>query len=65
MADLIIVLDGARVVEAGSHEELIAKGGTYSELYLIQAAAYENQSGRSSSSHGLASEQPVTCEGAG
>jgi ATP-binding cassette subfamily B protein len=40
MADLIVVLDGARVVEVGSHEELVAKGGQYSELYGIQAAAY-------------------------
>jgi ATP-binding cassette subfamily B protein len=40
MADLIVVLDGARVVEIGSHEELMAKGGQYSELYGIQAAAY-------------------------
>jgi ATP-binding cassette subfamily B protein len=40
MADSIVVLDGARVVEVGSHEELMAKGGQYSELYGIQAAAY-------------------------
>jgi ATP-binding cassette subfamily B protein len=40
MADLIVVLDGARVVETGSHEELMAKGGQYAELYAIQAAAY-------------------------
>ena len=40
MADLIIVLDGARVVEAGTHEELMAKRGPYAELYSIQAAAY-------------------------
>jgi ATP-binding cassette, subfamily B, bacterial len=40
MADYIIVLDGARVVETGSHEELMAAGGTYAELYQIQAAAY-------------------------
>jgi ATP-binding cassette subfamily B protein len=40
MADLIVVLDGAKVVEVGSHEELIAKRGQYSELYGIQAAAY-------------------------
>jgi ATP-binding cassette, subfamily B, bacterial len=40
MADFIVVLDGARVVEAGSHEELLAKGGQYAELYSIQAAAY-------------------------
>jgi ATP-binding cassette subfamily B protein len=40
MADLIVVLDGARLVEAGSHDELMLKGGQYSELYSIQAAAY-------------------------
>ena len=41
MADLIVVLDGARVIEVGSHEALIAKGGSYAELYGIQAAAYQ------------------------
>ena len=40
MADLIIVLDGARLVEVGTHEELMANRGAYSELYTIQAAAY-------------------------
>jgi ATP-binding cassette, subfamily B, bacterial len=41
MADLIVVLDGARVVEVGPHEELLAAGGTYAELYTIQRAAYQ------------------------
>jgi ATP-binding cassette subfamily B protein len=40
MADLIVVLDGARLVEIGTHEELMARGGQYAELYGIQAAAY-------------------------
>jgi ATP-binding cassette, subfamily B, bacterial len=40
MADLIVVLDGAHVVEVGRHEELMAKGGQYADLYAIQAAAY-------------------------
>ena len=40
MADLIVVVDGARVVECGSHEALMAAQGQYAELYGIQAAAY-------------------------
>jgi ATP-binding cassette subfamily B protein len=40
MADLIVVLDGARVIEVGTHEALVAKRGKYAELYEIQAAAY-------------------------
>ena len=40
MADLIVVLDGAHLVEVGTHEDLMARGGQYSELYGIQAAAY-------------------------
>ncbi len=40
MAGLIVVLDGARLAETGTHEELMAKRGQYSQLYGIQAAAY-------------------------
>ena len=40
MADLIVVLAGARVAEVGTHDELMARGGTYAQLYSIQAAAY-------------------------
>jgi len=40
MADLIVVLDGAHVVEVGTHTELMAHNGQYAELYGIQAAAY-------------------------
>jgi ATP-binding cassette subfamily B protein len=40
MADLIVVLDGARLVETGSHAELMARRGHYAALYTIQAAAY-------------------------
>jgi ATP-binding cassette subfamily B protein len=40
MADLIVVLDGAHVVEVGSHDQLMSRGGQYADLYEIQAAAY-------------------------
>jgi ATP-binding cassette, subfamily B, bacterial len=40
MADLIVVLDGAHLVEMGTHEELMAHHGQYAELYGIQAEAY-------------------------
>jgi ATP-binding cassette subfamily B protein len=40
MADLIVVLDGARVAEVGTHDDLMARRGQYAELYGIQAAAY-------------------------
>lgn len=40
MADRILVLNSGRVVEAGSHEELIAAGGRYAELFNLQAAGY-------------------------
>ena len=40
MADLIVVLDGRRVAQVGSHEELMARGGPYAEAYALQAAAY-------------------------
>ena len=40
MADVFVVLDGARVAEVGSHEALMAKRGHYAELYEMQARAY-------------------------
>ena len=33
-------MDGARVVEVGTHDALMTKGGQYAQLYGIQAAAY-------------------------
>jgi ATP-binding cassette subfamily B protein len=41
MADLIVVLDGSRLVEVGSHDELMQRDGPYADLYGIQAAAYK------------------------
>ncbi|MEQ7007503.1 ABC transporter ATP-binding protein [Actinopolymorpha sp. B17G11] len=41
MADLIVVLDQGRVVEQGSHEDLVGQDGLYAELYHLQAKAYQ------------------------
>jgi ATP-binding cassette, subfamily B, multidrug efflux pump len=38
-ADLICVLEAGRLVEQGTHDELIAKGGLYAYLYSQQLAA--------------------------
>jgi ATP-binding cassette subfamily B protein len=40
MADLVVVLEDGKVLESGSHEELLAAGGRYAELFEIQAAGY-------------------------
>jgi ATP-binding cassette subfamily B protein len=40
MADRILVLRGGELVEQGTHAELLALGGLYSELFQLQAAGY-------------------------
>ena len=40
MADRILVLRGGELVEEGTHEELVAHGGLYAELFGLQAAGY-------------------------
>jgi ATP-binding cassette subfamily B protein len=40
MADRIIVLQNGMVIEDGSHQELVARGGLYAELFALQAEGY-------------------------
>jgi ATP-binding cassette subfamily B protein len=40
LADLIVVLDGGRAVEIGTHEDLVASGGRYAGLFALQSRAY-------------------------
>jgi ATP-binding cassette subfamily B protein len=40
MADRIIVLKAGEIVEEGTHDELVARDGLYSELFGMQAAGY-------------------------
>lgn len=53
-ADLIYVLDRGRVVEAGSHAELMATGGRYAEMFRLQAASFLD-----SGSHQTGQPRPV------
>jgi ATP-binding cassette, subfamily B, bacterial len=40
MADRILVLEKGEMLEAGSHEELLERGGKYAELFELQASGY-------------------------
>lgn len=40
-ADCILVLDGGRIVERGTHDELLAQGGLYRSIYDLQLKAQE------------------------
>ncbi|HAY86012.1 MAG TPA: hypothetical protein DCY42_14200, partial [Chloroflexi bacterium] len=39
--DQILVFDQGRIVERGVHEELVASGGTYTEIYHLQLSQQE------------------------
>jgi len=41
MANRIVVLDGGSILEQGSHEELLARGGAYSELWRRHSAGMD------------------------
>ncbi|MGV9772176.1 ABC transporter ATP-binding protein [Streptosporangium sp. NPDC003464] len=44
-ADLIVVLDGGRITERGTHADLTAAGGEYARLFEMQASGYREDAG--------------------
>ena len=40
MADRILVLQGGELIDQGTHDELVGRGGLYAELFGLQAAGY-------------------------
>lgn len=43
LSDRIIVLDGGRISETGSHEELMQRDGVYKEMFTLQASSYNKK----------------------
>ncbi|MDH6709075.1 ABC-type multidrug transport system fused ATPase/permease subunit [Kitasatospora sp. MAA19] len=41
-ADRIVLLDGGRITESGSHDELVALGGSYARMFAIQAERFQH-----------------------
>ena len=44
LSDKIIVISGGRVIETGSHKELLMSGGEYSRMFNLQASSYNKES---------------------
>ncbi len=40
MADRIVVIEGGRIAEIGSHQELLRREGVYAQLFAMQAEGY-------------------------
>jgi ATP-binding cassette subfamily B protein len=43
LSDRIIVIGGGKIIEEGSHEELMALGGKYNEMFTLQASSYNRE----------------------
>jgi ATP-binding cassette, subfamily B, bacterial len=40
LADYIYVLEEGKIIEGGTHDELVHRGGTYAQLFAMQASSY-------------------------
>jgi ATP-binding cassette, subfamily B, bacterial len=58
-ADRICVLEGGRVVELGSHDELMAAGGRYRTMFDLQASRFGSKDGEGGDDEGVALDAPV------
>ena len=58
-ADLLLVVDGGRIVERGTHRELLAAGGLYTLLYHTQFADQEAGAGAAGTAGQVAGGRPV------
>lgn len=45
LSDRVIVIENGGIIESGTHKELMASGGKYSEMFRLQASAYSREEG--------------------
>lgn len=45
LSDRVIVIENGSIIESGTHKELMASGGKYSEMFNLQASAYSREEG--------------------
>lgn len=58
-ADRICVLEGGRVVELGSHDELMAAGGRYRTMFDLQASRFGSKAGEDGDDQGVELDAPI------
>jgi ABC-type multidrug transport system ATPase subunit len=57
-ADLILVMEGGRIVQRGTHDELLRAGGSYKEIYDLQLIDHAKFSEETEESQELETSEP-------